>query len=90
LEQRELVRRERAESDRRKVFVFATDKAKSIIDAAPPLLQDKFVERFGRLRDWEQMMLLSSLQRVAELMDADEIDAAPLLAPGQPADPPSY
>lgn len=90
LEQRELVRRERAETDRRKVFVFATEKAEAIIQAAPPLLQDKFVERFERLQDWEQMMLLASLQRVAEMMDADDIDAAPLLAPGRPADPPSY
>jgi len=90
LEQRELVRRERAETDRRKVFVFATEKAEAIIQAAPPLLQDKFVERFERLQDWEQMMLLASLQRVAEMMDADDIDAAPLLAPGRPADPPNY
>ncbi|MCV6590909.1 MAG: MarR family transcriptional regulator [Marinobacterium sp.] len=90
LEQRELVRRERADSDRRKVFVYATDNAHTIIDAAPPLLQDKFVERFSRLEDWEQMMLLSSLQRVATMMDAEEIDAAPLLSPGQPADPPRY
>jgi len=88
LEQRGLVRRERAETDRRKVLVFATEQAQVIIDAAPPLLQDKFVERFGGLRDWEQMMLLASLKRVAELMDADDLDAAPLLAPGQPADPP--
>ncbi len=90
LEQRGLVRRERADTDRRKVLVFATESAQVIIASAPPLLQDKFVERFGGLRDWEQMMLLSSLKRVAELMDADDLDAAPLLAPGQPADPPSY
>ncbi|MBY4677606.1 MarR family winged helix-turn-helix transcriptional regulator [Marinobacterium arenosum] len=83
LEQRELVRRERSDSDRRKVFVFATDKAMAVIESAPPLLQEKFVERFSHLRDWEQMQLLASLQRVAELMDAETIDAAPLLVSGQ-------
>ncbi len=88
LEQRDLVRRQRSETDRRKVFVYSTPKAQSIVASAPPLLQDTFVERFTRLRDWEQSLLLSSLQRVAELMDAETIDAAPMLTTGQPSDTP--
>ncbi|WP_036228431.1 MarR family winged helix-turn-helix transcriptional regulator [Marinobacterium jannaschii] len=86
LEQRGLVSRQRSDSDRRKVFVFSTQKAVEIVASAPPLLQDTFVDRLTQLRDWEQTLLLSSLQRVAELMDAETIDAAPLLTTGQPAD----
>ncbi|MEP6222424.1 MAG: MarR family transcriptional regulator, partial [Marinobacter sp.] len=32
--------------------------------------------------EWEQTMILASLQRVANMMDADDIDAAPMLTVG--------
>jgi len=34
------------------------------------------------LKDWEKMQLLSSLQRIAEMMNAEDIDASPVLASG--------
>lgn len=34
------------------------------------------------MEDWEQAMLVSSLERVAAMLDADEIDAAPVLDSG--------
>ena len=49
---------------------------------APPLLQEHFIERFDKLQDWEKMQLLSSLQRIASLMDAENIDASPILSSG--------
>ena len=55
-----------------------------LIDTAPPLLQEKFTQRFNQLADWDQTLLLSSLQHVASLMDADSLDAAPLLTSGAP------
>ena len=82
LEQRGLLTRARSESDRRKVVVRATPVGDKVISAAPPLLQETFVRRFGDLKPWEQMLLLSSLQRIAELMDAERLDAAPLLTGG--------
>jgi DNA-binding MarR family transcriptional regulator len=82
LEQRGLLTRERSESDRRKVAVRPTLAGGEVIAAAPPLLQETFVRRFGDLKPWEQMLLLSSLQRIAELMDAERLDAAPLLTGG--------
>jgi len=33
------------------------------------------------LEDWEQSMILSSLQRLVSLMDAKSIQAVPILAP---------
>lgn len=87
LEQRGLLARQRSTNDKRKVVLEVTDKGRELLQAAPPLLQDTFVQRFSRLAEWEQLLLLSSLQRIAELMDAQGLDAAPLLAIADPALP---
>lgn len=89
LEQRGLLLRERCNNDRRRVNVRATAAAAELLSVAPPLLQDTFLERFAQLARWEQLMLLSSLQRIAAMMDAESLDAAPMLVPGVPSDPPT-
>lgn len=80
LEQRGLLLRERSDEDRRRVLVRPTTLGEETIATAPPLLQETFVHRFAELKGWEQLLLLSSLQRIAELMDAQQLDAAPLLS----------
>ena len=45
-------------------------------------LQESFIKQFTKLKDWEQNMIISSLQRLASMMDAQEIDAAPVLDVG--------
>lgn len=80
LEGRQLLQRERASEDRRRVRISATSAGQSVVATAPPLLQETFSQRFRSLKDWERNLLLSSVQRVAELMDADGLDAAPLLS----------
>jgi hypothetical protein len=45
-------------------------------------LQDYFIRQFSDLQDWEQTQIISALQRVAHMMDAQHIDAAPLLDVG--------
>lgn len=82
LERRALVVRSRSEMDRRRVLVRATPAAEQTLERAPPLLQESFASRFAQLADWEQTLLLASLQRIAALMDAERIDAAPVLAAG--------
>jgi DNA-binding MarR family transcriptional regulator len=82
LERRGLISRIRDREDRRRVLVAATDAALSLLEQSPPLLQESFVQRFGRLQDWEQTQLLASLQRIAAMMDAEHIDAAPVLSSG--------
>lgn len=84
LEQRELVTRRRNSEDRRKVMLELSQDGMELIETAPPLLQEQFTQRFCKLEEWEQTLLLSSLQRIALLMDAGELDAAPLLASGPP------
>ena len=82
MEKRELVSRRRSDTDRRRVLVQATEAGKTLLGTAPPLMQEVFEERFNSLPDWEQNMILSSLQRLVSIMDAKAIQAAPILATG--------
>jgi DNA-binding MarR family transcriptional regulator len=82
MEKRDLVIRRRSNSDRRRVLVQVTEGGKQLLETAPPLMQEAFVERFNSLRDWEQTMILSSLQRLVSIMDAKAIQPAPFLASG--------
>lgn len=79
LEKKSLVIRERSTSDRRKVLVYLTESAVDILKDAPIPLQAQFTRQFNDLQDWEQLMITSSLSRIAQMMDAQHIDAAPVL-----------
>ncbi len=82
LEARGLVYRERSTVDKRKVHAHLTDDGCSVLDGAPTPLQLSFTQRFERLESWEQNMITASLQRVADMMDAGELDASPFLHVG--------
>ena len=82
LEGRGLVERSRSDLDRRKVHVKATEQARQILQTGPSLLQEQFMERLGELEEWEQTLILSSLQRLAVMMAAEKIEAAPVLSGG--------
>ena len=82
LEKRELVKRVRSTTDKRRVHVYLTDKAIEILKGAPVPLQEQFSLQFNELDTWEQTMIISSLQRIAQMMDAEDIDAAPVLDVG--------
>jgi hypothetical protein len=69
-------------------MVRPTEQGRETLKRAPPLLQESFSARFAQLADWEQTLLLASLQRVAALMDAERIDAAPVLTAGGVGDAP--
>ena len=82
LEKKEFVFRRRSESDKRKVHAYLTDKGSAVVENAPTPLQESFVRQFQQLQDWEQTMIIAALQRVAQMMDAQQIDAAPVLDVG--------
>ena len=82
LETKRLLRRTRDQVDRRRVLISATADGKKLQASAPPLLQETFVRRFEALEDWEQTQLLSSMQRIAAVMDAEDLDASPVLTSG--------
>lgn len=79
LEKRNLVYRERSKEDKRKVHAHLTDAAIETLKNAPIPLQDHFTRQFSGLQEWEQTMIISALQRVARMMDAQHIDASPVL-----------
>ena len=82
LELRHLVERRRDTEDRRRVLVSLTDKGKSALSSAPDLLQERFEARFKKLPEWEQSYLIAALERVAAILDAEDIDASPVLDVG--------
>lgn len=84
LESRSLVVRVRSEFDKRVVNARLTAAGQQVLAAAPDLLHEKFIERFESLSRPDQAQILDALQRVAEMMNAGEIDAAPLLDINQP------
>jgi DNA-binding MarR family transcriptional regulator len=77
-----LVSRQRGERDRRQVFLRITPAGQAVIESAPDMLQQQFRDRFPALPDWEQAMVLAALERLGVVLDADSIDAAPLLDAG--------
>ena len=82
LEHRELVYRVRSTQDKRKVHAHLTEGGAELLARAPNPLQEDFIKKFQSLDEWEQTMILASLQRVANMMDADDIDASPVLHVG--------
>ncbi len=80
LENRALLVRQRSARDKRSIIVSITASGRQILQDAPPLMQEAFVERFCSLKEWEQTMILSALQRLVAIMDAKTIQAGPFLA----------
>ncbi|MCA9122364.1 MAG: MarR family transcriptional regulator [Planctomycetaceae bacterium] len=89
LEKGELIVRERANVDRRKVFLWLTAKGKRRIKKLPQPLHEQFLTRLRELTKAEQRNLLASLEQVVQMMGAEELDAAPVLMPGADAKSPS-
>ncbi|MEJ2130193.1 MAG: MarR family transcriptional regulator [Gammaproteobacteria bacterium] len=83
LEARGLLYRERSQLDKRQVHVKLTEKGGEVLAEAPTLLQQSFIDRFDALEDWEQSMIKAALQRIAGMMDAEELDASPVLDVGE-------
>jgi DNA-binding MarR family transcriptional regulator len=83
LESKELVARTRSDNDRRVIHVSATGKGKRMARFAPSPLQDHLVQALAGLTEREQRTIAQSVQRLAELMGASELDAAPLLGTGE-------
>ncbi len=79
LEAKGLVVRQRSTVDKRKVHVLLTDKGIELLSESPTALQVEFIAKFQSLENWEQNLLLSSVQRIARMMNAEKLDAAPYL-----------
>jgi DNA-binding MarR family transcriptional regulator len=79
LEKLKYVKRTRSDSDKRKVMVRITKLGRSKLEKNPSLLQEYFIDRFRQLKEWEQNLILSTLQRVASMMNAERLEFIPVL-----------
>lgn len=79
LERARLVVRERRSPDRRRVCLVLTPEGRARFETLPTPLQERFVERYHALPEGEQAALLAALERVIEMMEAGDVDAAPIL-----------
>lgn len=77
-----MVVREKSQTDRRQTNIIITEHGRQTIEEAPDPLQQRYVRRFREMEDWEQAMLVSALERVATMLDAEELDVAPVLDVG--------
>lgn len=83
MERNDLVSRQKTNEDKRVVEVILTEKGARMIDLAPEPLQAGFLREFRKLERWEQHQLIGSMQRIAVLMDAEDMDASPILVTGE-------
>ncbi|WP_397543848.1 MarR family transcriptional regulator [Roseovarius salis] len=74
-----MVTREKSRTDRRQTNITLTEQGRATVDNAPDPLQQQFVKKFEALEDWEQSMIVASLERVAAMLNAADIDASPVL-----------
>ncbi len=82
LEGRALVTRRRRNRDKRQVLVELTEQGAELLSRTAPPLQERFVARLGALERADRERIAAALDQVVALMDAEDIDAAPLLASG--------
>lgn len=79
LERKQYLTRTRDSTDKRKVLVALSPLGEETLDQAPTLLQKEFIQAFSELAEWEQTLLVSSLQRVAEMMNVHQLETTPFL-----------
>lgn len=79
LERMEFVERERSSEDRREVRLTATPEGRRALKLSPSPLQDSLARGLERLSSTEQAAIARALERIVELMEAQELPAAPLL-----------
>jgi len=82
LEARELIGRRRDSRDRRRVMVTITGAGRRLVESAPPPLHNVFSERLAGLPESDQADIDRVLARVVDMMEAEELDAAPLMTAG--------
>lgn len=83
LEVKQMIERRVSPTDRRQKLIHTTAAGRAALEAAPDPMQRAFVQRFEKLEDWEQAMLMAAVERIAYLMDANDIDAVPVFVPGE-------
>ena len=67
--------------DKRKVLLHISAKGEKLLLKSPSLLQDEFVNELNSLPSWHRYMILSSLEKLADMMHAQTVKVEPVLTP---------
>ena len=75
LEDKEFISKKRGNYDKRRVFIKITEKGKVAISIGkkPSLLNEDFNQKFNKLENWELTLILSSIQRIASMMETEKL-----------------
>lgn len=79
LEARGLVAKLPNVNDRRATFITLTAKGADLLKEPPTTLQEKLTARLQRLSDPEIQTLNENIDLLVQLMDAEELDASPII-----------
>lgn len=79
LVEKSLVGRRRSETDRRRVWLELTSQGERVLNHAPDPLHAVFSTNFQTLEPWAQAGLVAALERIVALLEAERLDAAPVL-----------
>ncbi|PNU21077.1 MarR family transcriptional regulator [Geothermobacter hydrogeniphilus] len=82
LEEKGLIERNRNSKDRRQVHISTTSAGRQLVETAPSLLQDTLSSALVELPEIEQVSITMSLEKLVDLMEARQIEAAPVLETG--------
>jgi len=82
LGKRGLIERRKSTVDKRQVLACLTDKGQALVKEAPSPLQERFVSQLQDLPEANRKVIGVVLEQIVEMMDAEEIEASPVLAAG--------
>jgi DNA-binding MarR family transcriptional regulator len=74
-----MIQKRRGEKDRRQVLLSLTEAGRKVLTIAPEGVHAHFHGQFMALQDWEQSMLIASLERVAAMLGEDDPTVAAVL-----------
>ena len=79
LEGKDLIRRERDAEDRRVIWVTSTEEGRRLVATTPFPLQFSLDRALRQLPASERKQIAQSMERLVDLMEAQDIDPAPML-----------
>ena len=82
LENKKLVYRARSTKDKRRVIVTPTESGREIVESAPSPLHETFTRKLRVLPKSDQEEIDASLHLIVEMMEAEDLEAAPVLTSG--------